>query len=75
MMERPKHNPAESFELNGVPGPVVIAEKEGQEIEDVRQDSVQEIRDTLYRGVSHAVRLPNSGERPPSLSTTLPSPA
>jgi hypothetical protein len=57
------HNPAESFELNGVPGPVVIAEREGQEIEDVRQDSVREIRGTLYRGVSHGVRLPNSGER------------
>ena len=62
-MERPMHNPAESFELNGVPGPVVIAEREGQEIEDVRQDSVREIRGTLYRGVSHGVRLPNSGER------------
>lgn len=56
------HNPAESFELNGVPGPVVIAEKEGQEIEDVRQDSVREVRGTLYRGVSHGVRLPRSGE-------------
>jgi hypothetical protein len=63
MMEQPTHNPAESFELNGVPGPVVIAEKEGQEIEDVRQGSVREIRGALYRGVSHGVRLPNSGER------------